>query len=68
MNEPVVNSMGRRLLQRRNGRLTDEEVLRALDQCDGHRARAAQRLGVSERTLYRYVERLREKVPGIKLA
>ncbi len=63
--EPMAVSMGRRLLQRRNGRLTDDEVLRALAQCDGHRARAAQRLGVSERTLYRYVERLRAKMPGI---
>jgi two-component system response regulator AtoC len=50
---------GRRMLQRRNGRLTDDEVLHALESCDGHRAKAAQRLGVSERTLYRYVERMR---------
>lgn len=49
----------RKLLQRRHGRLTDDEVLHALANCDGHRARAAQRLGVSERTLYRYVERMR---------
>jgi DNA-binding NtrC family response regulator len=33
--------------------------MHALETCEGHRARAAQRLGVSERTLYRYVERMR---------
>ena len=56
---PMLHAGGRRLLQRRNGRLTDDEVMHALETCDGHRARAAQRLGVSERTLYRYVERMR---------
>jgi len=54
-----VQSGSKKLLQRRNGRLTDDEVMHALETCDGHRARAAQRLGVSERTLYRYVERMR---------
>ncbi|MFA5627916.1 MAG: sigma 54-interacting transcriptional regulator [Thiohalomonadaceae bacterium] len=49
----------RKFLQRRHGRLSDDEVMYALESCDGHRARAAQRLGVSERTLYRYVERMR---------
>ncbi len=48
------------LLQRRHGRLTEEAVMRALVQSNGHRAEAAQLLGVSERTLYRYVQRLRE--------
>lgn len=48
------------LLQRRHGRLNEEAVMRALAQSDGHRAHAAQLLGVSERTLYRYVQRLRE--------
>ncbi len=46
------------LIQRR-GRLTEQMVLDALRQCDGHRARAAQRLHVSERTLYRYIKRMR---------
>jgi len=54
---------GPRLLDRRNARLSDREVLDALELCDGHRARAAQRLGVSERTLYRYVQRLRARNP-----
>ncbi len=49
------------LLDRRNGRLSEQEVLDALQASDGHRAGAAQRLGVSERTLYRYVQKLRGK-------
>ncbi len=48
------------LLRRRHGRLSEEAVIRALEQTDGHRASAAQLLGVSERTLYRYVQRLRQ--------
>ncbi len=46
------------LIQRR-GRLTEQMVLDALTQCDGHRSRAAQLLHVSERTLYRHIKRLR---------
>lgn len=46
-------------LDRRLGRLTQEQVRWALEQYDGHRAKAARLLGVSERTLYRYVQRLR---------
>jgi transcriptional regulator with GAF, ATPase, and Fis domain len=49
-----------KLLRRRHGRLSEEAVIRALEQTDGHRASAAQLLGVSERTLYRYVQRLRQ--------
>jgi DNA-binding NtrC family response regulator len=40
-------------------RVDDTAVLAALEECGGHRARAAQRLGISERTLYRHVRRLR---------
>lgn len=50
------------LIQRRHGRLNEEAVIRALAQSKGHRANAAQLLGVSERTLYRYVQRLRDNV------
>lgn len=57
----ALEGTSRKLLQRRHGRLTDDEVMHALEICDGHRARAAQRLGVSERTLYRYVKRMRGK-------
>lgn len=53
----------RRLIERRSGRFSDDEVITALQRCDGHRACAAQLLGVSERTLYRYVQRLRAQLP-----
>ena len=46
------------LIQRR-GRLTDQMVLDALEKSQGHRARAAQLLHVSERTLYRHIKRMR---------
>ncbi len=49
-------------LVRRRGRLTDELVMEALEKTSGHRSRAARLLGVSERTLYRHIRRLRE--PG----
>jgi transcriptional regulator with GAF, ATPase, and Fis domain len=52
------------LLERRSGRYTEEAIMHALRECDGHRARAAQALGMSERTLYRYVQRLRERLPA----
>jgi PAS domain S-box-containing protein len=64
-NTPAAAGMGHNnLIQRRNGRLNEEAVLRALEQCGGHRANAAQLLGVSERTLYRYVQRLRDNISG----
>ncbi len=50
---------GGTLVDRRHGRLTEQEVMAALVACNGHRGEAARRLGVSERTLYRYVSRLR---------
>ena len=46
-------------LVRRRGRLTGEAILQALEETDGHRSRAARLLGVSERTLYRHIQRLR---------
>lgn len=41
--------------------LTDAAVRTALQNCNGHRSEAARQLGVSERTLYRHVERLRRQ-------
>lgn len=43
----------------RRARLDARTIAEALQRCGGHRARAAQRLGVSERTLYRHLARVR---------
>lgn len=40
----------------RNTHLTRQQVQKALTQCNGHRARAARLLGVSERTIYRHIK------------
>ncbi|HKK13089.1 MAG TPA: sigma 54-interacting transcriptional regulator [Gammaproteobacteria bacterium] len=53
-----------RWLDRRGARLESDEVLRVLDQCRGHRRQAAEVLGVSERTLYRYLKRMRPGADG----
>ena len=45
------------MIQRR-WQLDEHNVLNALRQCDGHRKQAAAQLGVSERTLYRYIKKL----------
>ncbi|HKJ08374.1 MAG TPA: sigma-54-dependent Fis family transcriptional regulator [Gammaproteobacteria bacterium] len=50
---------GQRWLYRRGARLDREEIIAVLDRFKGHRGQAAQALGVSERTLYRYLQRLR---------
>ncbi|MFP4245367.1 MAG: sigma-54 interaction domain-containing protein [Ectothiorhodospira sp.] len=42
----------------RRGRLDAGRIRAALDACEGHRGEAARRLGVSERTLYRYLRRM----------
>jgi transcriptional regulator with GAF, ATPase, and Fis domain len=48
------------LLSRRSTRHSDEEVLTALRDAEGHRGKAAERLGISERSLYRRLASLRE--------
>jgi two-component system response regulator AtoC len=48
------------MLKPRGARLSDESVIAALKKSGGHRTDAARLLGVSERTLYRYVQKLRE--------
>ncbi|GBE09846.1 nitrogen fixation protein VnfA [bacterium BMS3Bbin12] len=59
-NAPNGPAAGGTVAARRRG-LSAGEVLAALEFCHGHRNQTAQRLGVSERTLYRYVERLRKE-------
>ena len=48
-----------KLLQRRN-MLSEENILDALQRTGGHRREAARLLGVSERTVYRYMQKLRD--------
>ncbi len=54
----------RPLLDRRGVRLERGAVIAALERCDGHRTRAAQQLGISERTLYRYLQYMRREGDG----
>lgn len=56
---PQFDEATRRLLARRGAGPSDEEVLEVLKAHDGHRGKAAQQLGISERTLYRHLKRLR---------
>jgi len=56
----IVDVIDKTMLIRRREILEEESVLQALRQTDGHRKQAADLLGVSERTLYRYVKRMRE--------
>jgi len=58
---PLAGTERGRLISRRGTAASDDEVLRVLSDCNGHRAEAARRLGVSERTLYRHLKRLRSQ-------
>lgn len=49
-----------RLIARRGYRPGKAEMVAVLRECHGHRATAARRLGMSERTLYRYLKSLRD--------
>lgn len=46
-----------RQILRKNASLTQAEILAALDECNGSRTLAADYLGISRRTLYRYIDR-----------
>ena len=46
-------SQGQDFYLRRRGRVTEQQLIDVLNECSGHRAEAARRLGISERTLYR---------------
>jgi DNA-binding NtrC family response regulator len=54
-----VDEATRHLVARRGGGPADIEILKVLKACNGHRGEAARRLGISERTLYRHLKRLR---------
>jgi len=60
-NSDLVDSatLSRTHLVQRRGRLTDARILEVLEQTQGHRGSAARILGVSERTLYRHIRKLR---------
>ena len=49
------------VLNRSQGRHSKDRILNALQQCNGNRSNAASMLGVSERTIYRYVKKLRNE-------
>ena len=51
-----------RILARGKRRLNREQIINALRACNGNRLRAASMLGVSERTMYRYVRKMREEM------
>jgi len=59
--EPMPDMTDTEQLVNRRGRLDDHTVLLALKKCGGHRGRAASLLGVSERTLYRFMSKMREQ-------
>ena len=51
-------SVGR--IPRSRNRLSSERILAVLQACDGHRSEAARQLGISERTLYRHLQKIPE--------
>ncbi|MCU7959883.1 MAG: sigma 54-interacting transcriptional regulator [gamma proteobacterium symbiont of Bathyaustriella thionipta] len=51
----------RDLLTRRGSLPDPDSILQALEVCQGHRAQAADMLGISERTLYRHLQKLRKQ-------
>jgi two-component system response regulator AtoC len=58
----VHDEIAQRMLLRRRDSVDAATVMQALHQHNGHRKAAAQRLGISERTLYRLMKRLRDPV------
>jgi DNA-binding NtrC family response regulator len=65
VNSPEENSIpdsdDYNFLNRSQGKHDKDRILSALRQCNGNRSRAADLLGVSERTIYRYVKKLRDE-------
>ena len=61
LDDSLHGELEQRMLLHRRDHLDDESVLQALRQHNGHRKAAARMLGVSERTLYRHVKKLRDR-------
>lgn len=57
-NQEVQN----RLLHRRRTIINDQEILAVLEKHHGHRANAARELGMSERTLYRHLQKIKDSL------
>ncbi len=55
------SELDQRMLVRRREQIDETEMLQALREHNGHRKSAAEKLGVSERTLYRHMRKLRER-------
>jgi len=60
VNDVMTNNENISLMNRRNA-LDTASVIEVLQQTEGHRKRAAEILGVSERTLYRFMRKIREE-------
>jgi len=60
-NNATIESSDYDFLNRSQGKHDKDRILGALRQCNGNRSRAADLLGVSERTIYRYVKKLRNE-------
>jgi len=61
LEDSLHRELQQRMLVRRRDSVDEAGVLQALRQHNGNRKAAAQALGISERTLYRYVKKLRDK-------
>ncbi|MEJ2452382.1 MAG: sigma 54-interacting transcriptional regulator [Gammaproteobacteria bacterium] len=58
----LQREIDQRMLVRRREQIDSDEILRVLREHHGHRKAAAEALGISERTLYRHMKRLREQI------
>jgi two-component system response regulator AtoC len=62
LDNSLHDELHKRMLVRRRDSVDEETVLQALRQHNGHRKAAAEMLGISERTLYRHMQKLRDKI------
>jgi two-component system response regulator AtoC len=61
LDDTLHRELEQRMLVRRRTQVDDESVLQALRQHNGHRKAAAAMLGISERTLYRHMQKMRNQ-------